>query len=160
MLHSVAYYSHKLAPAKINYKIHNKELLSIVEAFCEWCAWLIESPHTITTITDHFNLQYFMSSWLLNQHQACWSSFLSEFDFQLDYAPSTKNPADAALWCPDYKPQEGDETIVNQCQALLNLYHTNQIFPSKIQSSTSSINSLFVGGLVSRSCPTLARLSL
>lgn len=33
LLHSVAYYSQKLAPAEINYDIHDKELLGIVKAF-------------------------------------------------------------------------------------------------------------------------------
>lgn len=143
LLHPVLYYSHKLTPAEINYKIHDKELLGIVKAFREWCAWLVGFPHTVTAISDHSNLRYFMASQLLNRCQARWSSFLSEFDFQLDYAPGTRNPADAASQRQDYKPQEGDETTVNQRQAFLNLYHTAQIFPSEIQSNTpSSINSL------------------
>ncbi|KAH0578557.1 hypothetical protein H2248_003704, partial [Termitomyces sp. 'cryptogamus'] len=66
------------------------------------------------------------------------------FDFQLDYASGTKNPTNAASQGPDYIPQEGDEAIAQQCQALLNLYHTAQIFPSQTPPNTASlsINSL------------------
>ena len=32
-LHSVVFYSHKFTDSELNYKIHDKELLTIVEAF-------------------------------------------------------------------------------------------------------------------------------
>jgi hypothetical protein len=34
-LHPVAFFSQKLTPAKINYDIHDKELLGIIETFCK-----------------------------------------------------------------------------------------------------------------------------
>ena len=64
--HPVAYYSRKLAPSKINYEVHNKELLAIVEAFCDMRHWLQGSPFPISVISDHKNLEYFMSSQILN----------------------------------------------------------------------------------------------
>jgi len=32
-LHFIAYYSHKLTVAELNYEIHNKKLLAIVDSF-------------------------------------------------------------------------------------------------------------------------------
>lgn len=58
-------------------------------------AWLIGTADPVSVVSDHKNLEYFMSSRVLNQRQACWSMFLSEFNFRLDYAPGLKNPADA-----------------------------------------------------------------
>ena len=34
--HPVAFYSRKLTPAKINYEIHDKELLAIITCFYQW----------------------------------------------------------------------------------------------------------------------------
>ena len=69
-LHPVAFYSQKLSPAKINYKIHDKEPLAIVAAFREFRAWLLGAAHPISVITDHNNLKYFVSSQVLNRQQA------------------------------------------------------------------------------------------
>ena len=46
-LHPVSYYSRKFSPAEINYDVHDKELLAIVETFREHCHWLLGSPFTI-----------------------------------------------------------------------------------------------------------------
>lgn len=56
-LHPVAFYSHKLLTAEINYEVHNKELLVVVESFWDMPAWLPGSPFPISVITDHKNLQ-------------------------------------------------------------------------------------------------------
>ena len=70
LLHPVVFHSRKLSPAEINYEIHDKELLSIVDCLCDLCSWLIGSVHPITVISDHKSLEYFMSSKQLNQRQA------------------------------------------------------------------------------------------
>ena len=36
-LHPVAFHSRKFQPAEINYEIHDKELLAIVNTFKHWC---------------------------------------------------------------------------------------------------------------------------
>jgi hypothetical protein len=59
ILHPVAYYSRKLQPAEINYTIHDKELLAIVQAFKHWRAYLEGAPTTIKVYSDHKNLLYF-----------------------------------------------------------------------------------------------------
>jgi len=93
-------------------------------------SWLIGSPHPITVISDHKNLEYFMTLKLLNRRQARWSMFLSEYNFQLDYAPGKQNQADAPSRCSDFTPKKGDDVILNQNKSLFSKYHLNRLFPS------------------------------
>ena len=87
ILHPVAFYSKKHSPAKCNYKIYDKELLAIVRAFEEWRPHLEGSSHQIQVLSDHKNLEYFMSTKLLNHQQVRWSEFLSCFNFWIVYRP-------------------------------------------------------------------------
>jgi hypothetical protein len=66
-LHLVAFHSQKFTAAKINYEIHNKELLAIVDSFQEWRQFLEGVQHPVTIYTDHKNLEYFMSAKVLNR---------------------------------------------------------------------------------------------
>jgi hypothetical protein len=61
--------------------------------------WLMGTAQPIAVVCDHKNLEYFMTSHVLNRRQGRWSMFLSEFDFQLDWAPGTQNPADSPSRC-------------------------------------------------------------
>ena len=130
LLHPIAFHSRKFSPAEINYEIHDKELLSIVDSFRSMRSWLISSPHPITVVSDHKNLAYFMSSRLLNRRQARWSMFLSEYNFQLDYIPGTKNPADFPSRRSDFSPQPGDDVLLTQNQSLLTNHNLLRLFPS------------------------------
>jgi hypothetical protein len=51
---------------KINYKIHDKKLLAIMDAFEEWCHLFEGAQHEIIMYLDHKNLQYFMTTGVLN----------------------------------------------------------------------------------------------
>jgi len=61
-LYLVAFLSQKLAPAKLNYKIYNKELLAIVRYFKQWRPKLKGSLFLIRVLMDHKNLQYFITT--------------------------------------------------------------------------------------------------
>ncbi len=65
-LHRVAFYSRKFSGAEINYEIHDKELLAIVDSFQEWRHLLEGTTHPVTVYTDHKNLEYFMTARVLN----------------------------------------------------------------------------------------------
>ena len=78
-----------------------------------------------------------MTSRVLNRRQACWSMFLSEFNFRLDYLPGTRNPADAPSCRPDYVPKEGDDVLNLQHGSLLSQLHTEHLFPSTPSSNNS-----------------------
>ena len=55
-LHPVAFYSQKFFAVEINYEIHDKELLAIVDSFQEWRHFLKGVVHPVTIYTDHKNL--------------------------------------------------------------------------------------------------------
>ncbi|KAI0991938.1 hypothetical protein K3495_g16249 [Podosphaera aphanis] len=91
----VAFFSKKMSPAKSNYKIYDKELLAIVQAFEEWRPELEGTLDPVEVITDHKALEYFMKSRILSRRQARWSEFLLRFNFKICYRPGTLNgPAD------------------------------------------------------------------
>lgn len=127
LLHPIAYFSRKLSPAEINYEVYDKELLAIVESFRSMRAWLIGTVPSVSVISDHKNLEYFMTSRVLNRHQARWSMFLSEFNFRLDYAPGLKNPADAPSRHVDFAPRKGDDTLRENKKVMLMPLHTERI---------------------------------
>ena len=61
-LHPVAFYSHKLIGAELNYPIYDKEFLAIVNAFKEFRHYLMGSLHQITVYTDHKNISHFATT--------------------------------------------------------------------------------------------------
>jgi hypothetical protein len=69
-LHPVAFYSRKFTPAEINYEIHNKELLAIVDCFKVWRRYLEGAMYTIQVCSNNQNLEYFTTTKVLNQYQA------------------------------------------------------------------------------------------
>ena len=87
ILHQVAFFSKKHAPAECNYKIYDKELLAVVRAFEEWRAELQSVINPVQVHTDHKNLEYFTTTKLLNCRQTRWSQFLSQFTFKILYRP-------------------------------------------------------------------------
>ena len=56
-LHPVEFHSPKFTPAEINYDIHDKELLAIVDCFKMWRRYLEIAPHQVQIISDHNNLE-------------------------------------------------------------------------------------------------------
>lgn len=95
--HPIAYFSKTMAPAELNYEIHDKEMLAIVKALKEWRAELISTPEQIRVLTDHKALEYFMTSKALNARQARWAEFLADFHFMITYRPGKENGAADAL---------------------------------------------------------------
>ncbi|MBW0478007.1 hypothetical protein O181_017722 [Austropuccinia psidii MF-1] len=85
--HPIAFDSHKLLPAELNYEIHDRELLGIFWALKRWRAFLLSLSDSFEVLTDHSYLQYFMSSKVFTHHQAHWAEFLSEFHFSITYRP-------------------------------------------------------------------------
>ena len=62
ILHPVAFFSKKHSVQEVNYEIYDKELLVIIRAFKEWRPELESSAFPLKVITDHQNLEYFMST--------------------------------------------------------------------------------------------------
>ena len=68
-VHPIAFHSRTFTPPKLNYNVHDKELLAIFEAFKIWHHYLKGSLTPIDVVTDHKNLEYFSTTKLLTHHQ-------------------------------------------------------------------------------------------
>ena len=102
----VAFYSRKMTPAERNYDIYDKEMLAIVESVREWRVYLEGARFTIDIVTDHKNLQYFLTTKALNRRQARWAEMLGSYDFTISYRPGNQNTkADLLSRRVDYIPE-------------------------------------------------------
>ena len=81
----VTYISKLLNKAERNYKIHNKEMLVIIQCLEIWRYFLKEAKDQFEIWIDYENLEYFMKAQKLNQRQAKWALYLSRFDFALKH---------------------------------------------------------------------------
>ena len=54
----IAFYSRKMTGPELNYDIHDKELLTVVEALREWRVYLEGTKYPVQIYTDHKNLLY------------------------------------------------------------------------------------------------------
>jgi ABC-type Zn uptake system ZnuABC Zn-binding protein ZnuA len=66
VLHPVAFFSKKHSETECNYEIYDKELMAIIRCFEEWRSELEGAALPIKVITDHKNLEYFMTTKTLN----------------------------------------------------------------------------------------------
>ena len=76
---------------KINYEIHDKQLLAITSLFKDWRRYLKGPRHKINVYTDHQGLRWFANNKLLNRRQGRWALELDGFDFQIIHRPGVKN---------------------------------------------------------------------
>ncbi|KAI0991384.1 hypothetical protein K3495_g16803, partial [Podosphaera aphanis] len=86
-----------MAPAELNYEIHDKEMLAIIRSLSHWRAELVGTRRKIEIFTDHKSLEYFMTTKTLNARQARWAEALAEFNFLIKYRPGKANAAADAL---------------------------------------------------------------
>lgn len=114
VLHSVVFYSKKHSSAETNSENYDKELMRIVRAFEVWRAEQesVESP--IQVLSDHKNLQYFMSNKNLGKRQSQLAEYLSHFGFQIMYQLGKKSTKSNILtrWSGDLSI-DGDEQYKN-----------------------------------------------
>jgi len=104
----VAFISKLLNAIEHNYKIHDKEMLVVVRCLKVWRHYLEEAKLEFEIWMDHKNLQYFMMSQKLNQRQAQWALYLSQFNFILKHVPGKSiGKTDGLSRRPDW--QEGVE---------------------------------------------------
>jgi len=96
-LRPVAFLSRKFSPEELNYEVHDKELLAIVDACKHWRAYLDHVQIPFTVFTDHHNLQYFFSGKVLNRRQARYYELISELNFKLIHRPGTQQGKSDAL---------------------------------------------------------------
>ena len=110
----IAFHSHSMQAAELNYDTHDKELLAIFEAFTIWRHYLEGAAHTIDIVTDHKNLEYFATTKLLTRRQARWSEYLSMFNMAIRFRPGKLGTKpDALTRRDDVYPKRGDSAYAN-----------------------------------------------
>ena len=82
-----AYHSKFFSKTERNYQIYDRELLGIVSALEAWRYYIDGNSHTTKVLSDHQNLTYFRDPRKLDQRQARWALFLSQFDLNLKHVP-------------------------------------------------------------------------
>ena len=92
------------------------------------------------TITDHQNLEYFMSTKQLSCCQAWWSEFLSRFNFKIVYRPEKQEAKPDALtrWSEDLS-KGGNVRLQQQSQVVLKL-HNLELMANSVQNNDSEDN--------------------
>jgi len=105
-IHLITFYSHSMQPAELNYKIYDKELLAIFEAFRQWHNYLEGSAHVVLVLSNHKNLKYFATTKQLTCRQVHWSEYLSGFNYLIRYcAGQLGTKPDALIHREDVYPQ-------------------------------------------------------
>ena len=84
-----AFHSRKLTPAQNNYPTHQQEALAIVEAMDSFAHLLLHRHFTV--VTDHESLTKLMAQKNLSQRQQRWLTYLSRYDFKIEYQPGARN---------------------------------------------------------------------
>jgi len=107
-------------PAECNYYIQDKEFIAMTTQLEEWRPECEGAAYPLQFITDHKNLEYFMTRKLLNQRQVRWSAFLTRFDYDILYRPGKSNgKADGLTRRPVDPLMEGDERSKHTEQGVL-----------------------------------------
>ena len=140
-LRPVAYFSAKHTPQECNYEIYDKELLAIIKTLEAWRPELEGTEEEFEVITDHKNLQHFMTTKLLSQRQVRWSEFLSRFNFRIVYRPGKLAGKPDALSRkaedqPSSKTDCSDDRINYRYQQILKEYN---ISPGMAPADISSL---------------------
>jgi hypothetical protein len=119
LLHPVAFFSKKHSSVECNYDIYDKELLAIIRALEEWRPECEGARFPISILTDHKNLEYFMTKRLLSRRQARWAEFLSRFSYEFKYRPGKLNGKADALTRRSQDVPTGDDPRVLQQERVL-----------------------------------------
>ncbi|QGA19800.1 hypothetical protein EYB26_007494 [Talaromyces marneffei] len=82
-----------MSTAEHNYDIHDKEMLAIIRAFQEWRPELLRlrQKERFEVLSDHWALEYFITTKALSARQVRWYEFIQEFYFALKYRPGRAN---------------------------------------------------------------------
>jgi RNase H-like domain found in reverse transcriptase len=126
--HPVAFLSKTFSKTERKYEIYDWELLGIIQVLKEWRHYIQGSGHTMIVYSDHKNLTYFWMAQKLNDQQARWSLYLSEFDLKLIHLPGMEMvQSDALSRWPDYGTNEQieeEDKVVLPDNLFINLLNT------------------------------------
>jgi len=128
VIHPVAYYSRKHTPAECIYDFYDKEHMAISKALEEWRPECEGTVYPLRLITEHQNLEYFMTRKLLNRSQARWTQCLTCCDHQIVYRPGKSNrKVDAVTRRPRDLTEWGYKGLKNMEQVVLKLQNVPEL---------------------------------
>jgi len=84
-----AFHSRKLTPSQNAYPTYHQEALTIIADIPSFVYLLRDRCFTV--VTDHESLTKWMTQKCLSERQQRWLTFLSQFDFEIEYQPTTEN---------------------------------------------------------------------
>src|SRR5258707_1028503 len=121
----IAFFSCSLQGAEKNYNTHDKELLAMFKAFKNWRHFLEGSGKVINTVTNHKNLEYFMTSKKLSRQQARWAEFLAQFNMRVHFRPGRLGSKPDALTCrwDLYTDRDGQEPVATNVHPIFDSEH-------------------------------------
>ncbi len=113
VLHSIVFYSKNMFSAECNYKIYDKELLIIIQAFEHWRLKLKLMNISIKMFIDHQALILLMKDKELSRCQMRWVQKLIDFNFRIMYWSDKQNIKIDALtrWADVVFKDSEDECI-------------------------------------------------
>ncbi|MBW0487865.1 hypothetical protein O181_027580 [Austropuccinia psidii MF-1] len=128
----IAFDIHKRIQEKLNYETYDKELLEIVWALKHWRAFLLAPSSPFEVLTNHYSLQYFISSKVPTHHQDHWASCLSEFQFSIIYRPGRlATITDALLHLDIVYMERGEYFISTNPMNFQQLIKQDEVKPSR-----------------------------
>ncbi|MBW0465027.1 hypothetical protein O181_004742 [Austropuccinia psidii MF-1] len=138
----------KIVPEELNYGIYYKELLGIFWALKHWRAFLLSLSSPFEVLTNHYSLQYLMSSKILTLCQTFWAELLSEFHFSITYHPGCLAALlDALSHWDKVSPERGEDFISNNPTNYQQIIKQDKIqaskfFAVKVDSFSNLIDSI------------------
>jgi len=111
--HPCAFLSKGLNDIKMNYDVHDKEMLGIMCPLEVWRHYLEGAKYKIDIWTDHQNIKYFMTAKELNHWQVHGALFISWFNFHLTHKVGSlmKKTNILSRW-PDQRGVENDNSNI------------------------------------------------
>ena len=104
-----------MTPAEQNYRAGESKMLAVVEDYKHWKYYFKSTTYSIWVITDHMNLQMFLTTKNLLWRETRWWECLSSLDLAIEYCEGKNNPADGSFQCPDYMNPEDNRVICIVC---------------------------------------------
>jgi hypothetical protein len=112
-----------MSPAEWNYAVGDQKMLAIVMSCRYWRHYLEGARHPVEVLTDHHNLQRFMTTKSLMGQQALWWETLSGYNLNIVYRAGKMNPANTpSCWPDDARVPEG------RCAATILTAHCSTTF--------------------------------
>ena len=109
---AVGFLSKTFNEAEWNYNIHDRELLAVFRGLTHWRHLLLSSPHEVTVLTNHKNLEYYKEPHHINWHIAWYVPHMQDYNFIIKHIPRENNKSDSLSHRPDYDQGIHDNTNV------------------------------------------------